>query len=108
MSKSTPSLSEITEKTRDVFGVKPCKFQAQICDLQLRGIHSVLVSPTGSGKSLSFLMPFIWQHLGVCILISPLQLLGSQHASHSALKKLGIQAINLTSETATDKSFKVS
>ncbi|KAG9119079.1 hypothetical protein FRC07_006080 [Ceratobasidium sp. 392] len=51
-------------------------------------------------------MPFIWQPLGVCILVSPLQLLGSQHASHSTLEKLGIQAINLTSETATDDTFK--
>ncbi|QRV87442.1 DEAD/DEAH box helicase [Ceratobasidium sp. AG-Ba] len=100
------SLPVIGIKTESTFGVKPCKFQMRICDLQLRGQHSVLVSPTGSGKSLSFLMPFIWQCTGISLLISPLQLLGGQHATHPALKDLGIRAVNLTKETTSDQLFK--
>ncbi|KAF8599796.1 hypothetical protein BDV93DRAFT_406082, partial [Ceratobasidium sp. AG-I] len=88
------------------FNVTPCKFQVQICDPQLRGKDTFLISPTSSGKSITFLMPFIWQKSGVCILISPLQLLGSQHAAHPALEALGIRAINVTAKTATEEAFK--
>lgn len=46
-------------------------------------------------------MPFLWRSEGVTLLIAPLQLLGEQHASESALEKLGIKAVNITSENAT-------
>ncbi|KAH7335285.1 P-loop containing nucleoside triphosphate hydrolase protein [Rhizoctonia solani] len=62
-------LSEISRKALEVLGFMPCQFQVDICDLQLRGEHSVLVSPTGSGKSLAFLLPFLWQKSGVCIVL---------------------------------------
>ncbi|KAG8725193.1 hypothetical protein FRC09_006429 [Ceratobasidium sp. 395] len=51
-------------------------------------------------------MPFIWQPTGVCLLISPLQLLGGQHAAHAALEKLGVRAVNLTKDTTSDELFK--
>ncbi|KAG8698799.1 hypothetical protein FRC09_007020 [Ceratobasidium sp. 395] len=51
-------------------------------------------------------MPFIWQPTGVTVLISPLQLLGAQHASHPVLEKLGIRAVNLTAKTTSDKLFR--
>ncbi|QRV85971.1 Helicase conserved C-terminal domain [Ceratobasidium sp. AG-Ba] len=51
-------------------------------------------------------MPFIWLYTGITLLISPLQLLGSQHASHLALEKLGIKAVNLTAKTTSDQLFK--
>jgi superfamily II DNA helicase RecQ len=101
-------LETIRSSTYAIFNLHPCKFQVQACDLQLRGNDLFLVAPTGCGKSLTFLMPFMWQKEGVAILVSPLQLLGSQHASHPALHALGVKAINLTSETASDKAFKVS
>jgi superfamily II DNA helicase RecQ len=97
----------IISSTKSFFNVSPCKFQVQACDLQLRGKDVFLVAPTGCGKSLAFLMPFIWQREGVSILISPIQLLGGQHASHPVLETLGVRSINLTSETASDKVFKV-
>ncbi|KAF8601820.1 P-loop containing nucleoside triphosphate hydrolase protein [Ceratobasidium sp. AG-I] len=96
----------IRSSTASIFNVTPCKFQVQACDLQLRGEDVFLVAPTGSGKSLTFLMPFIWQRDSISILVSPLQLLGGQHASHPALDTLGIKSINLTSETSSDAVFK--
>lgn len=98
---------DICSATASVFKVKPCNFQVKVCDLQLQGKDVFLVAPTGSGKSLTFLMPFIWQQDGVSLLISPLQLLGGQHANHAALETLGVKSINLTSETASDTVFKV-
>jgi superfamily II DNA helicase RecQ len=100
--------SEISSTTHSIFNVIPCKFQVQVCDLQLQGKDVILVAPTGVGKSLTFLMPLIWQQGGVSILICPIQLLGGQHASHPTLQALGVRAINLTSETASDKAFNVS
>ncbi|KAF8593383.1 P-loop containing nucleoside triphosphate hydrolase protein, partial [Ceratobasidium sp. AG-I] len=64
------------------------------------------ISPTGSGKSLTFFLPFLWDKSGITLLVCPLQLLGDQHSSSTLLKKLGIQAVNLTSLTATDSVFK--
>ncbi|CAE6445209.1 unnamed protein product [Rhizoctonia solani] len=101
-----PSAEVIKNKTSSTFNKTPCQFQIRVCDHQLRRQHSVLISPTGSGKSLSFLMPFIWETSGICLLICPIQLLGNQHASHPALEQLGIEAINLTAETASDRVFK--
>jgi superfamily II DNA or RNA helicase len=99
--------SEICSSTWSIFHVAPCKFQVQVCDHQLQGKDVILVAPTGVGKSLTFMMPFIWLRDSVSILICPIQLLGAQHASHPGLQALGIRAINLTSETASDQVFKV-
>jgi hypothetical protein len=98
---------EILNQSESVFGVSPCHFQAASCQRQLRGQHSILISPTGSGKSLTCFLPFIWQQTGVSLLICPLQLLGEQHAGSLLLHKLGIKSINLTARTASDSVFKV-
>ncbi|KIO29471.1 hypothetical protein M407DRAFT_45418, partial [Tulasnella calospora MUT 4182] len=86
----------IRQKTQEIFGIRPCLWQIKACRAQLDGKHVISISPTGSGKSLSFFMPFLWRPKGVKILVAPLQLLGEQHASESTLEKLGIKTVNIT------------
>ncbi|KAB5592160.1 hypothetical protein CTheo_4425 [Ceratobasidium theobromae] len=100
------SEADILRESKLLLGIEPCHFQIASSILQLRGQHSILISPTGSGKSLTFILPFIWLRNGISLLICPLQLLGEQHAGSSLLLKLGIKAINLTAATASDHVFK--
>jgi superfamily II DNA helicase RecQ len=105
---STVGAADIFKKSEDLLGISPCQFQVLSCDLQLRGEHSILISPTGSGKSLTCFLPFIWQKTGITLLICPLQLLGEQHSTSSLLEKLGVKSVNLTALTANDSVFTVS
>ncbi|KDQ12460.1 hypothetical protein BOTBODRAFT_77968, partial [Botryobasidium botryosum FD-172 SS1] len=101
-----PTYNEIISETRKIFNKKPCLPQVMACDLQLKRKHAISILPTGSGKTLTFWMYFIWIKTGITLIISPLKSLGDQHSSAQELEALGIRAIHLTSETATDEVFK--
>jgi superfamily II DNA or RNA helicase len=49
-----PSHDKICSETQKVFGVVPCDFQIKDVIAQLEGKQVVTISPTGSGKTLTF------------------------------------------------------
>lgn len=109
-SANVPSCLEIQTLTEEKLTLRPCVWQALSCQTLLQRRNLVSVSPTGSGKTLTFWMLFLYRPMSVkrvTILICPIQLLGNQHQQAAELQTLGIETINLTIETATAQAFKV-
>lgn len=91
----------------EAFGFEPCLWQIKVSLATLRGDKHVLsISRTGSGKTLTFWLPILLSEDGVLIVIVPLNLLGKQNVDQ--LSRIGISAIVLTGETATQANFEVS
>jgi superfamily II DNA helicase RecQ len=100
-----PSVSTIRADTLRILGVRPCLWQIRVVEAFLKGDKDVVtISATGSGKTLTFLMPLLF-HAGFEIIICPLKTLGSQLATN--FSKAGISAVNLHSETATLVNYMV-
>jgi superfamily II DNA helicase RecQ len=106
MDITIPSLEEMWTRIQDAFGVRPCDFQIQDTIAQLQQKDVVTISPTGSGKSLTFWTPLLFMKKGIIIIITALNILGEQNVND--LAKLGISAVNVTAENANDNLFKVS
>ncbi|KAI1781685.1 P-loop containing nucleoside triphosphate hydrolase protein, partial [Ganoderma leucocontextum] len=99
-----PSLDEIRDRALQVLGRRPCLWQCRVAQAQLRGDKDVVcISGTGSGKTLTFWIPLLFRPQGIQIVITPLNLLGSQNTGE--LQWLGINAIALCGKTATPKNF---
>ncbi|KAI9437493.1 P-loop containing nucleoside triphosphate hydrolase protein, partial [Lactarius indigo] len=60
--------------------------------------------PTGSGKTLTFWIPLLFNGDGVSIVITPLNVLGEKNVDELSL--VSIPAVNLTTSSASDKTFK--
>ncbi|TRZ42869.1 RecQ family ATP-dependent DNA helicase [Robertkochia solimangrovi] len=67
--------------------------QKKAIDAALNGRDTLVVLPTGGGKSICYQIPSLCQN-GICIVISPLVALISDQVN--SLKKKGIKAIGLT------------
>ncbi|KAI5992437.1 P-loop containing nucleoside triphosphate hydrolase protein [Pisolithus albus] len=99
-----PSLSNFQTRTQPVFGVRPCLWQVRVAEEILRGEKDVIcMAGTGMGKTLTFWMPLLFRPGGIQIVVTPLNLLGKQNVT--SLVKAGIQAISISSETATASNF---
>ncbi|KAI9066924.1 P-loop containing nucleoside triphosphate hydrolase protein [Trametes sanguinea] len=99
-----PTLDEVRQKTIDSFGRRPCLWQCESALAQLRGGRDIVcISGTGSGKTLTFWMPLLFNEQGIQVVITPLNVLGNQNKRQ--LAGLGIQAIALSGETATAANF---
>jgi len=80
---------------------------------QIQAVHTILkgdqdvvsIAATGSGKTLTFWMPLLFHPQGIQIVVTPLNILGTQNVEN--LRQLGIHAIALNGETATTENFKV-
>ncbi|KAG2145419.1 uncharacterized protein EDB93DRAFT_1053825, partial [Suillus bovinus] len=59
----------------------------------------VSISATGSRKTLTFWMPLLFHPQGIQIVVTPLNILGTQNVA--ALEKSCIKALALHAETAT-------
>ena len=110
-----PSAEEITQDVIEKFGVTPCKFQVEATIAQLkqalenptdyrRGV--LCIAGTGSGKSLAFYMPFLFNDNGISIMVTPLNVLAEQMAHVST--KLGISVANLTGDSVAESLLRVS
>ena len=105
--QEVPSVAQITARTLEVLGRSPCLWQCQVAQAQLRGDKDIVcISGTGSGKTLTFWIPLLFRPEGIQIVITPLNLLGSQNAAD--LEKVGIRGIALSGKTATRENFEVS
>jgi DEAD/DEAH box helicase len=101
-----PSVEDLHKEVQRVFDVLPCMFQARDAIAQLEQRDCVTISPTGSGKTLTFWIPLLFNDNGIIIVITVLNILGDKNVDE--LKNLGISAVNITASTATDVLFKVS
>lgn len=63
------------------------------------------IAPTGFGKTLTSWIPLLFNNDGVIIVVTALKILGDQNVKE--LERLGISAVNLTGDTATDMVFQV-
>jgi superfamily II DNA helicase RecQ len=59
----------------------------------------------GSGKTLTFWIPLLFNGDGIMIIIMPLIVLGEKNVAELLL--VSIPAINLTTTSATDRTYKV-
>ncbi|KAH9914882.1 P-loop containing nucleoside triphosphate hydrolase protein [Epithele typhae] len=102
--KTLPSFAELRKKTQEVFGRLPCLWQCRVASEVLAGQKDIVcISGTGSGKTLPFWMPLLFRPDGIQIVVSPLNALGSQNTEQ--LRKVGISAIAITAETATNTNI---
>ena len=90
MDITIPSLEEMRTCIQDAFGVRPCDFQIQDTIAQLQRKDVITISPTGSGKSLTFWTPLLFMKKGI---ITALNILGEQNVND--LAKLGITTVNV-------------
>ncbi|KAG1807682.1 uncharacterized protein BJ212DRAFT_1281800, partial [Suillus subaureus] len=66
----------------------------------------IMISATGSGKTLNFWLLLLFNGDGIMVLITPLNIIGDEN--YNELKEIGINAINLTMSMATEDVYWVS
>ena len=64
LSFSIPSREEIRNKVIEAFNIHPCEFQITDAFAQLQRKEVVTISPTGSGKTLTFWIPLLFNNKG--------------------------------------------
>lgn len=100
-----PSLLEIWQKSIKALGCRPCLWQILVVEAILKHDKDVIsIAATGSGKTLIFWLPLLFQD-GIQIIITALNLLGKQQVEE--LAKLGLTGIALSAENATAANFQV-
>ncbi|EJF62758.1 P-loop containing nucleoside triphosphate hydrolase protein [Dichomitus squalens LYAD-421 SS1] len=99
-----PTIAEIRARTLEKFGHCPCLWRCKATLAQLRGDQDlVCISGTGSGKMLTFWMPLLFRPDGIQVIISPLNILGTQNSQQ--LAQLSIPAFAFRGDTATTENF---
>jgi superfamily II DNA helicase RecQ len=101
-----PAFDDLKKLVETSFGFTPCTWQLDSALSQLQKKDVFTISPTGSGKTLTFWIPMLCNDGGVTIIITPLNILGDKNETE--VHAMGISAVNLTATTATDEVFKVS
>jgi superfamily II DNA helicase RecQ len=100
-----PSLDEMRETIKERFGFYLCTWQLKAASTQLEQNDLLTLAPMGSGKTLTFWIPLLFNGNGIMIVVTPLIVLGEKNVAE--LKLVSILAINLTTSLATDKTYKV-
>ncbi|KAJ6556756.1 P-loop containing nucleoside triphosphate hydrolase protein [Mycena vulgaris] len=98
------SFDEIRAKAITHLGYHPGLWQIKVVEAILKRDGDVVcIAATGSGKTLTFWLPLLFNPQGIQLVIIPLHILGDQNVAQ--LAKMGIKAIALTAETATYQNF---
>ncbi|KAF9487678.1 hypothetical protein BDN71DRAFT_1369215, partial [Pleurotus eryngii] len=82
---------DIRSTTISRCAIRPCQFQIDLCRAQLQRKSTISISPTGSGKTLTFLMPLFFSDQSITIVVTALNILGTQFVEDAG--KYGIPAI---------------
>ncbi|KAG1894466.1 P-loop containing nucleoside triphosphate hydrolase protein [Suillus fuscotomentosus] len=85
-------------------GLTPCTWQLQSAHNQLENKDVFTISPTGSGKTLTFWIPLLFNNGGITIIITPLNILSEKNQDEA--NAYGFPTLDICAETATDKAFK--
>ena len=94
------SFAEIRWQTQEILSYRPCLWQIHVVEAILKHDKDIIsIAATGSGKTLTFWMPFLFKKDGIQIVITPLNILGKQNVK--SLVKMGIQGITVTVENVT-------
>jgi superfamily II DNA helicase RecQ len=93
------SIESVRLKTQQDLGLRACHWQISACLALLQGKDSLVIAPTGGGKTLPFWMPLLFDTNTVLVIVSPLSLLSYQH--QGTLEKLNVASAVLTRETIT-------
>ena len=101
-----PTLDQMGDIAQQKLGFRPCTFQLKSAYWQLRQKNVFTVAPTGSGKTLTFWLPLLFNDGGIQILVTPLNILGDKNAAEISTL-LGISAVNVTADTASSELFQV-
>ncbi|OJA20194.1 hypothetical protein AZE42_04614 [Rhizopogon vesiculosus] len=75
--------------------------QKEIVEAAISGLDVFVLAPTGMGKSLCFQIPAVADSFGISIIVSPLLALMKNQVS--SLRRKGLPAVSLTSETPNDE-----
>lgn len=100
-----PSLTQIRDDVKDKLGIHPCLYQIRDAQAQLRGENCITIAATGSGKTLTFWIPLLYNNGGCTIIITVLNILNDQNVKQ--LEALNIKAIHMTTRNATNEAFQV-
>ena len=95
----------IMTKALSKYNISPHLFQLDICLALLRKIDLVMTARTGSGKTLTFFLPMLFEQ-GITIIISPLTTLENQHAKD--VTKYGYSVLPISHDNFSEKERKVS
>src|SRR5882762_11949599 len=101
-----PTLSIIEDRCKEIFNKTPCQFQSLLCLWQLQQKNIISISPTGSGKTLTFWLPLIFSPTSIIIIITALNALGDQFVAQ--LQEVGFPAVAVTASNDDDITFSVS
>ncbi|TFK78706.1 P-loop containing nucleoside triphosphate hydrolase protein [Polyporus arcularius HHB13444] len=100
---STLTDDQIRARTLEVFGKRPCIFQIRVCRAQLERHNVISIAPTGSGKTLSYLMTLAFSVDSVIILVTALNVLGDQFVREA--EAVGYKAVFVNAENDNDMTF---
>jgi len=101
-----PSFAEMKSIAEMKLGLTPCTWQLQSAHNQLENKDVFTISPTSSGKTLTFWIPLLFNNGGITIIITPLNILSEKNRNEA--NAYGFPALDICAETATDQAFKVS
>ncbi|KAG8214332.1 P-loop containing nucleoside triphosphate hydrolase protein [Butyriboletus roseoflavus] len=79
--------------------------QKEIIQAAISGADVFVLAPTGMGKSLCFQVPAIAEECGISIIVSPLLALMKNQVTN--LRRKGISAVSLTSETTKGEKSEI-
>jgi superfamily II DNA helicase RecQ len=85
-------------------GLTPCTWQHQSAHNQLENKDVFTISPTGSGKTLTFWIPLLFNNGGITIIITPLNILSEKNRDEA--NAYGFPALDICAEIATDEALK--
>lgn len=100
-----PAVNELRHRLRERFGFRQFRpGQAQAVTAAMEGRDTVVIMPTGSGKSLCFQLPAL-ELEGVTVVVSPLIALMKDQADRLEQRGVAVAAVNSTLSAAQEQQL---